>query len=166
MCVRTIIDKSVFNHFLEKTKNSAGAQLFSWIERGAGLIVYAEKGTGYGKELRENKHVRSVINDLRQRNLAIPIEAEKVADSCKRLPSNEALDSDDRHVLALALASGATVLFACDGDLCKDFKNVKIIPKVAGGRHIVPDLDQNNSANTTGFRRRRDFFDRRRCPQR
>lgn len=165
MCVRTIIDKNMFHHFLERTKNSAGEQLRSWIRNRHGLIVYTEKDTGYGKELRENKHVLSIIEDFRKRNFAIVIETEKVADANKRLPSKDTLKSDDPHVLALALASDAKVLFSCDGDLCEDFKNVEVIPKVAGGRHIVPDLDQNNSADTKGSQRRREFFNRRRCPQ-
>ena len=45
----------------------------------------------------------------------------------KRLKSARLYQSNDVHVLALAIASGARTLATFDGDLSKDFKNPRII---------------------------------------
>jgi hypothetical protein len=50
------------------------------------------------------------------------IEAEE-----QRLKNSGLCCSDDPHVLALAIATGARVLHTHDGDLIDDFKNAKIV---------------------------------------
>lgn len=51
------------------------------------------------------------------------------------------LDSDDPHVLALAISSGCRLLYTADKALIRDFKNVKIMsPK---GKVVTPSTKSN-----------------------
>lgn len=162
MCVRTIIDACAFRHFLEVTPRTAGHQLRCWILRGDGLVVYCGD-TRYGDELKANKDVLKIMGDWEQRGLSVRIDAELVRTEEKRIPAKPIRRSDDPHVLALAAASGATVLFSCDFRLQDDFANSRVIPKVGNRRRRSLPLRINEPKDTTNARRRRRFLDYRRC---
>ena len=50
----------------------------------------------------------------------------------KRHPETAAAKSNDRHILAMALASGARLLYTKDGRLSRDFRNPAIINNPQG----------------------------------
>ncbi len=65
----------------------------------------------------------------------------------KKLETQAVYQSDDSHVLALALVSGARLLFSNDQLLQKDFKNPKIINSGKGrGRVYSTALSKDVSS--------------------
>lgn len=99
MCLRTIIDAS---------------------ERGQGVVVYSPSHTKYADELDGDAGVRALLLDYNQRGLAHDIDASPVQAALIQIPDRPVRRSNDAHVLALAVASGAAVLFSCDSDLRED----------------------------------------------
>ena len=57
---------------------------------------------------------------------------EEVEDRANELRRRKACTSDDTHVLALALVSGARLLYPNDAALIKDFKNRRIVANPGG----------------------------------
>lgn len=165
MCVRAIVDASAFRHICEPTPKSAGDQLRRWIVRGDGRVVYSPDDTGYADELGKNSEFRRLLRDYNQRGLAIEIESEHIQAALDQIPDPPVRQSDDPHILALAVASEATVLFSCDGPLRKDFANHQVLPNV-GRRHrrSVPDVLIGLPQDTSRTANRRKFLAKRQCP--
>ena len=164
MCVKTIVDASAFRHLHDETPKSAGHQLRAWVERGSGLIVYSPSNTQYADELNKNNKVLDLMRDYNQRGLALDIGHEKVEAALQDIPSRPFRRSNDAHVLALAGATGATVLFACDDALQQDFADSSVLGKVGKkGRRSVPKVFNDNPGDTAGANDRRTFLAKRRC---
>lgn len=165
MCVKTIVDASAFRHLRDATQKSAGHQLRAWIERGPGLIVYSPRNTQYADELNKNNDVLKLIRDYNQRGLALDIQHEEVETALRGVPPRPIRRSNDAHILALAGATGATVLFSCDDDLRRDFADSSVLRKVGKrGRRSVPNVLIDNPGDTGGANERRVFLARRKCP--
>ena len=136
-----------------------------WILRGDGLMVYSPDNTKYAGELGKKSKVMALLRDYRQRGLALEIDSRPIQAALDQIPGAPVRRSDDPHVLALAVASKATVLFSCDGPLRKDFADHQVIPKV--GRHrrrSVPDVLINSPEDTSHAASRRKFLETRKCP--
>ena len=142
MCVRTIVDASAFRHVCEPTRNSAGDQLRRWISRGDGVVVYSPEHTEYADELKKYTEIRELLLDYNQRGLALHIDATLIQKELDGIPGRPVRQSNDPHILALAAASRATVLFSCDGKLRHDFAiNHQVLSNVGQNkRRSVPDL--------------------------
>ena len=163
MCVRTILDASAFGHLCSGTKNSAGDQLRKWISRGDGVIVYSTYGK-YGEELGKRRNVCELLSSFVDSGKAIDVGRTGFEAALDQIPRNRLRKSDDPHILALAVASKATVLFSCDKDLCKDFANVRVIPKIGKQkRRSVPGLDIELPDDNTKAGKIKKFLDSRRC---
>lgn len=162
MCVRTVIDASAFRYVYEPSERTAGHQLRRWIMRGDGVFVYSED-TSYATELNKCGEVRDLLSDFIQRGHAIHITAAQVQTEKNRLPARPIRRSDDPHMLALAAASQATVLFSCDSDLQGDFANCNILPDVGRHKRRSFPLKVNHPQDTTDAGRRRKFLEARRC---
>ena len=164
MCVRTIVDASAFRHLLEPTKESAGNQLRIWIERGSGIIVFSRSQETHRRELNLYRKVCELLATYSDRGRAREIDAGQIESALSQIPGPPDRESDDPHILALAVAGRATVLFSRDRKLRKDFANTRVIDKVGRqARASVPDLlvspeDAKKAAN------RRKFLEARRCP--
>ena len=165
MCVRTIVDASAFRHLCEPTKRSAGHQLRRWIARGDGVVAYSPVNTDYADELNEYTDVRDLLHDYNQRGLAIDIDAEPIQTALTQVPGRPLRRSDDPHILALAIASDATVLFTCDSRLGADFANHQVLRKIGQKRRSsMPGLVPEVPADTMGANNRRKFLENRKCP--
>lgn len=162
MCVRTIIDASAFRHFCEESRNTAGHQLRQWITNGDGLVVYTED-VKYGEELKKYEAARRLLNDFRQAGRAERLTAAQIQAARDRIPDRPTRRSDDPHVLALAAAGHATVLFSCDPDLQTDFSNHKVLPNVGHQTRRSVPLKIGEPHDTTDAPRRKQFFGTRRC---
>ena len=164
MCVRTIVDASAFRHVCESTRNSAGDQLRRWINRGDGVVVYSPEHTQYADELNKYTEVRELLLDYNQRGLALHIDATLIQKELDGIPGRPVRQSNDPHILALAAASRATVLFSCDGELRHDFANHQVLSNVGQHkRRSVPDLREELPADTAAATPRRKFLANRRC---
>lgn len=166
MCIRTVIDASAFRHLKEQTPKSAGHQLRNWIYRGDGIIMYSSKNTTYATELNRDHEVRALFRDYFQRGLARQVKEADVGAALAEIPDKPLRRSDDPHILALAKASHATVLFSCDNKLCLDFADKEIIEKTGKGqRRSVPEVFINNPTETANANKRNRFLNRRKCSQ-
>ncbi|MXZ17811.1 MAG: PIN domain-containing protein [Rhodothermaceae bacterium] len=163
MCVRTVLDASAFGHLCSGTKNSAGDQLRKWIDRGDGVVVYStyEK---YGEELSKHRKARELLENFVGNLKAIDVDRTDFEEALSQITGNPLRKSNDEHILALAIAGKATVLFSCDDDLCKDFSNVRVIPKIGKRkRRSVPGLDGEFPNDTTHAGKVRKFLNKRYC---
>ena len=164
MCVKTILDASAFRHFCAHTRHSAGDQLRRWIDRGDGVIVYSTAHAKYAAELNSNTEVRDRLFNYVKNLQAIDIDLACIEAAKARIPDRPIRKSDDPHILALAMASEAVVLFSCDKRLRKDFANPAVLHKVGRqDRRSVPDLRDNCPEDTTKASNRRKFLAKRTC---
>ena len=162
MCVRAILDASVFRHFTSKTKDSAGDQFRKWLDREDGMIVYTTHDK-YHAELRANSEVYALLRNYFENGNAISVDLTDIESALNKIPAPPTRRSNDPHILALALASGATVLFSGDKRLRRDFSNSKVIPRVKQQRKSLPGVDERFPEDTTSARGRKRFLNSRRC---
>ena len=164
MCVKTIVDASAFGHFCAFAPKSAGGQLRRWIDRGDGVIVYSAAGTAYADELNKSTTVLGMLRSYYDRGRAIDIDSTRIKAALDRIPDRPIRKSNDHHILALAVAGEATVLFSRDSDLREDFGNVTVLHKVGlQHRSCVPYLHDDCPEETTDANRRRKFFELYKC---
>ena len=162
MCVRTLLDASAFGHFCVTSPKTAGHQFRCWITRGDGVVIYSADAS-YGAELARSPKTQALLSDFRQRGLAIRIDPERVEAEqmhVHRRPPR----SNDPHVLAVAAAGEATVLFSCDAALRDDFR--EFLPKVGRQERSSFPLIVDQPRDTTDASRRRKFLEKRKCRSR
>lgn len=164
MCIRTILDASAFRHLCEPSKNSAGGQLRSWIKRRDGVIVYSGGERKYARELRKHSEAYRLMKTYVDNGQAEEIDDQSIQQAMSQIPGRSIRRSDDAHVLALALAGKATLLFSRDLDLLQDFTDRRVIERVGGHqRHCVPHLAPDPK-DTKKASYRRKFLETRKCP--
>ena len=157
MCV--ILDADSVGLVFGTNPSPAGRDLLDWLERPhttrprPRLVV----GGRLMRELTRNgifeKWAETATQDGRVRRFPdIDIAEEESA-----LPSNRCR-SNDRHVIALARASGARILCSNDGDLRDDFRDLKLVPRPQG-RLLPTGTSQNASKGRRNLLRRSNL-----CP--
>ena len=162
MCVKAIIDASAFRHLLEPTQKTAGDLFRNWILAGNGFIVNTSEAQ-YDSELENYSKVLPLLKDYRQRGLVEYIDAEQVQLHMEHIPDRPIRRSNDSHILALAAASKATVLFSCDYRLQRDFADTNILTNVGRTRRRSVPLRIKQPEDTNDVSNRRQFFNRRKC---
>ena len=165
MCVRAIIDASAFRHLLEPKPKTAGEQFRKWILKGNGLVVRTKEAQ-YDSELKQYTKVLRLLEDYRQRGRVESIDIKLVEQHQDHIPELPNRRSNDPHILALAAASKATVLFSCDSNLQQDFTNTKILANVGRIRRRSVPLRFNNPEDITDDSKRRQFLNKRMCKTR
>ena len=131
-----IVDANVANEVFGEDCSPAGGRFFDWIASPRGQLVV---GGELRRELsRDHRFVRWLGSAIRYgRGRAIPDEAvEERADDLRR---RDICKSDDEHVLALAVASGARLLYTNDNSLMDDFRNRNIVPGPPGKIYTTKD---------------------------
>lgn len=93
------------------------------------LLVIGGKNTS---ELSLNQDVGQWLRGLLRANVARLIPKSDIEREEKHLLSLDKPKSNDVHVLALARASGARLLFSRDNDLGQDFKNKRFLDRPRG----------------------------------
>lgn len=158
------MDASAFRHLCEGSENSAGHQFRRWIDGGDGIVVFAGVEETYARELKGHSDAEELLLDYYERGCAIDIDARRIVAAQSDIPGRPVRQSNDPHILALAVASGATVLFSCDNPLRTDFANREVIGNVGRRRRrSVPDI-LPSPEDTTKAPRRRKFLQRHKCP--
>ena len=122
MCA--ILDANAANEVFGDSRSPAGERFFDWLSGPRGQLVVGGKLLG---ELARNgsfrEWLRVAISSARVRRYAdgelAPHEA-----ALARMEHR----SDDSHVLALAAASGARLLYTNDQALIQDFKDQALMP--------------------------------------
>ena len=138
MCA--ILDRNKFGDFREPTEE--GRLFREWVEEGGGRIIYlvndrptrlpteiAEDMQRLSKEYDKNPNVERLLNQYRLSGRTRRVKLSEVA---KWHPETAAAKSNDRHILAMALASGARLLYTKDKRLARDFRDAAIINNPRG----------------------------------
>ncbi len=128
-----IVDANVAPKFLVQS----GA-IIDWLfgERGAPRLVAAGK---LREELANNDSVRRQLVALDRAGRLRSVDAEGIRLEERRLRDAALCLSNDLHVLALAIASGARTLATDDNTLAADFKNKRIIDRPRGKIYRDPE---------------------------
>lgn len=124
MCA--IIDANVAGEVFGPNPTPAGDKFRAWIIKGSERLIC-------GGELQEElerigdfkKWAKDALNAGKIKN----IDEEKVKRKMEQI-QKKSIRSNDPHILALALASGARLLYSDDKKLHKDFKNPALIDPV------------------------------------
>ena len=160
MCA--ILDNNVVHEVFEQDRPAAGKAFFDWIDSGRGRLV---GGGRLLEELARNENFRAWWQAATLSGLATRVGDKAVETETVRLTGRKACRSNDPHVIALALVSGARLLYSNDRDLGDDFRNRKLIGNPPGkvyttrrGRDAPHDFD-----NTKFRRRHRELLDRNAC---
>lgn len=156
MCVVAIVDADSLR--VLATRQGPGDDLFlSWIRRRHGVLAFPSSGQ-YFTEVRGNGAVMELIRRYDQGGQLRKIATAQLASADSEIREKHRR-SNDLHILALALASNATILCSNDGDLRSDFRNSQILPKSGKRRRILYPRDGTR-------KQRREFLNRQRCASR
>lgn len=155
MCA--ILDNDVVHQVFGRNRPAAGKAFFDWIDSGRGRLV---GGGRLFEELAHNENFRlwwqaATLSGRVERVGDEAVEAETV-----RLAKQKACGSNDAHVIALALVSGARLLYSNDKDLGDDFRNHKLgnVYTTRRDKDAPPEFDNKK------FRRHhRELLDRNAC---
>ena len=126
MCI--IIDANKLGSFLADPPDEDSAPVRKWLDKG-GILVYST-GSIFAGEVRGR--AKRTLTDYVRAGQAKVIPKEQFMDDEISLSTRGDLRSNDPHVLALARASGARLLYTGDNDLIADFKNKQFIDKPRG----------------------------------
>ena len=154
MCMEAIVDTSELHKVLVSRELDGDSTFRSWIRSRHGVLVYASTGD-YRKEFLNNRRIMELINRYRQGGHLKLVDDTDLSVSEKQLQGIR-IQSNDPHVLALALASDALVLCSDDNKLCTDFKNRSVLPKIGRqARAIYPTKATK--------KKREEFLGKRKC---
>ena len=126
-----IVDANMLAEFLADPIRDDAAPIHDWLDRRGGSPVYSTGGR-YGAELDRSPNLKTKLADYARRGRARVIPAEEFAPDERALARRPDLRSDDPHVLALARASRARLLYTRDNDLMNDFTNKALIDRPRG----------------------------------
>ena len=129
MCI--IVDANKLGDFLAEPPNEDSAPIHQWLNRqhGRGKIVYSTGGH-FVREISGTRRTKLAAYVRSGKAQLIP--AERFADDEQALQAGGDMRSNDPHVLALARASGARLLYTADKKLMGDFKDKRFIDQPRG----------------------------------
>lgn len=156
MCVVAIVDTNVLPLLAGGRRNN-DSLLLRWIRRRHGILAFPGAGDYLG-ELKRSQKVMELLGRYEQGGQLKKI-SQKALSEAHDLVCDRPFRSDDSDVLALALASDATVLCSNDEKLRGDFQNREILPKMGRRSRLLYPF-----AGTR--KQRREFLNRQRCPRR
>lgn len=141
MCA--IVDNDVRDQVFGSASNPASLFFLDWIDAGKGRLVVGGKLL---EELSGAEKCRTWLQQALLKGTAKRISDEKISAETNVLMSRIDCRSNDVHVLALARAGGARLLFTNDSRLRDDFKDPKIIDGPRG--QIYSTRIRQNITNT------------------
>ena len=160
MCA--ILDNDVVHEVFGQDRPAAGKAFFDWIDSGGGRLV---GGGTLLRELVRNENFCAWWQAATLSGLATRVGDEAVETERIRLTKRKACRSNDSHVIALALVSGARLLYSNDRALGDDFRNRDLIKNPPGKVYTTRrGSDAPHDFDNTKFRRRhRELLDRNAC---
>ena len=124
-----IVDANVANEVFGDDRPPAGEHYFDWLASPRGQLVV---GGQLRRELSRDHRFVQWLGVAVRRGRARSVADADVEARTHELRRREICESDDEHVLALALVSGARLLYTNDAALIGDFKNREIVPRPGG----------------------------------
>ena len=145
MCA--IVDASVAHQVFGENRPPAGQRFFEWLSSRRGQLVV---GGRLLEELSGNVGLLQWLKSASLYGRARSVIDESVNDRAEALRRSNICTSNDEHVIALALVSGARLLYTNDQALINDFKNQDII---AGPRGKIYTTAARDGEITDAHRR-------------
>jgi PIN domain-containing protein len=143
MCI--IIDASVGSLFSPLSEDAK--PVADWLEKGQGRIVIGGRNT---EELLRLGYLRRWLAGLQRAGRVRVIDSETVLAEENTVTNLGHCVSNDAHIVALARASGARLVFTRDIDLHADLRNLALVStprsriyQVARHRHLLRDVACN-----------------------
>jgi hypothetical protein len=132
MCL--IVDANTV-HKVFPVASTAYAPIERAVKTGRAKLFY---GGGFAREYSQIAWFRRFLRTLDQKGSAQIVPDATVDAAEEALLERNCCRSNDAHVLALALVSGARLLCSEDHELCDDFKDGQIIPSPRGSIYRNP----------------------------
>ena len=132
----------------------AGDGFFQWIMNGTGRLVSG--GKALDELERSSADFRSWASQAVQAGTMTIISESELESRTEQVQSDGGYQSDDPHVLALAQASGARLLYSNDTALQADFTNRRFIDNPRG-RVYSTRVNQNFTRSHRRLLQRRDL---------
>lgn len=127
MCV--IVDACVAPAIFGLPKHEDSATVLDWLQ-GSGRLVLG--GRNRTELLRMKRQVVNYVQELQRGRRIRQISDAEIAPVEQQLKAEAYFSSDDPHVLALGIASGARTLCTSDDKLIADWKNARFISNPRG----------------------------------
>lgn len=128
MCA--IVDANVTFEVFGRKQTEAGTMFRRWLDSDRGTLVVGGRNL---EELAHNGNFRRWFQEARRATGRVrQVDRASIETQEQRLRGTAGLKSDDGHVVALALASGARLLYSNDRALQDDFSNRRIIQRPKG----------------------------------
>ena len=127
MCA--IVDANVASEVFGDVRPPAGELFFQWLSSPRGQLVVGGK---LREELSRDLRLLRWLKSATQYGHVRSVSNEEVDDRAEELRQGGICASNDEHVLALALLSGARLLYTNDTALIADFKNREIVADPRG----------------------------------
>ena len=131
-----VVDKVVAFEVFGDRQTAAGKGFRDWIDRRGGSLAV---GGDLLDELDGNGKFKEWYTRNIQSGLILQIGRARIAPIQRRLKQEGRCKSNDIHVLALAIASGARLLYTNDTDLMDDFRNRDLVPGPPGKIYTTKD---------------------------
>ncbi len=131
-----IVDANVAHEVFGNDRPPAGARFFNWLASPRGQLIV---GGELRRELSRDQRLVRWLGNAIQYGRARTIPEEAVEERSEDLRRRDICKSNDDHVLALAIASGARLLYTNDGLLMDDFRNPNIVPGPRGRIYTTRD---------------------------
>ena len=127
MCI--IVDANRLGNVLAEPADEDAAPIREWLNRKGGSIFYSTDGK-FANELGKKSKIQ--LQNYSRAGKAKLFSASKFEQDLRDLQAQGGLRSNDPHILALARASGARLLYTGDQNLIKDFKDGRFIDNPRG----------------------------------
>ena len=144
MCA--IVDANVAHEVFGSDRPPAGERFFAWLSGPRGqLVVGGKLRVELARDRRFVQWLRTALRNGRARSVA----DEAVQGHAEQLRREGVCESNDPHVVALALVSGARLLYTNDTALIADFGSREIVASPRGKVYTTA-----RNANVTDAHRR------------
>lgn len=127
MCA--IVDNNVASEVFGNRPPEAGKRFRNWLGNRNGRLVVGGKLL---QELKGNSGFREWFQQNQLSGCLRQVRRSQVDVEEQRIKRENLCQSDDEHVVALAVISGARLLYTNDADLIKDFKDRRIVGNLSG----------------------------------
>ena len=117
-----IVDTNRLSVFLRRPDNEDVVPIHEWLNKGWGKVIYSTGGN-FKRDI--NEFAINALNELARVGKARLIPQQQLKSNINRLKRDSNHKSNDIHVLALAIVSGARLLYTEDRALRDDFKKGK-----------------------------------------
>ena len=131
-----VVDNDVASEVFGDRQTAAGKGFRDWLDRRRGSLAV---GGDLLDELEGNGKFKEWYARNIQSGLILQIGRDRITPVQRRLEREGRCRSNDTHVLALAVASGARLLYTNDINLMDDFRNRNIVPGLPGKIYTTKD---------------------------